>query len=163
MTYCPDDYDKNLCLKPSFGLFVILVLGVKDLLLVVIPPLAQFKSKSTALDYLSELVQPEMFLADLAVLIVWMALINRNPEASHFWRRIWLSGRTILAGAFLFQAIVLGLEIVIDLEPKSFVLRRIDMPLVATLAVVIGCVIGVLFSQRIKDTFKDWPEKKSSD
>ena len=163
MTYSPDDYDKNLCLKPSFGLFVILVLGVKDLLLVVIPPLAQFKSKSTALDYLSELVQPEMFLADLAVLIVLMALVNRRPESKQYWRRIWLSGRAILIGAFSFQAIVLAFEILSDLESKSFVLRRLDMPLVATFAVVIGCVMAVLSSQRIKDTFKDWPDKKLSD
>jgi len=31
------------------------------------------------------------------------------------------------------------------------------------LAVVIGCVMAVLLSQRIKDTFKDWPDIKSSD
>ena len=104
-----------------------------------------------------------MFLADLAVLVVWMALINRNPEAKYFWKRIWLSGRIILVGAFSFQAIVLVFEILSDLESKSFVLRRLDMPLVATFAVVIGCVMAVLFSQRIKDTFKDWPDKKLSD
>jgi len=161
--YTPDDFDKYSCLKPSFGLFLILFLGVKDLLLVVIPPLAQFKSKSTALDYLSELVQPEMFLADLAVLVVWMALINRRPEAKQYWRRIWSSGRAILIGAFSFQAIVLAFEILSNLESKSFVLRRLDMPLVTTLAVVIGCVMAVLLSQRIKDTFKDWPDIKSSD
>jgi len=160
--YTPDDYDKNLCLKPSFELYVILFFGIKDFLLVIIPAIASFKTKSTHLDYLSSLVQPEMFIADMMVIFVWLALINRRQGQNSLWMRIWNKGRMILAFSYSIQAVILAIEISMNVAKVPNWIKAIDFRLASLFAVTLFLLITLLRNKRIKETFLDWPEQKSA-
>jgi len=160
--YDPSAYDKNLCLKPSFGLYLTLVFGIKDFLLIILPALASFKSKSTNLDYLADLVQPEMFLADLVVIVVWLALLNRNPYAKVVWRNIWHKGRLILIVAFGIHAAMLLVEQLYAFNGVTNWQRGLDLKLIYLLVINLIFLANLLTSKRIKDTFADWPKKESA-
>ena len=160
--YDPAAYDKNLCLKPSFGLYLTLVFGIKDFLLVILPALASFKSKSTSLDYLANLVQPEMFIADLIVIVVWLALFNRNPDSKAVWKNIWSKGRLMLIVAFGIHAAILLVEQLYAFNGVSNWQRGLDLKLVYLLIINLIFLANLLTSQRIKDTFADWPRKESA-
>ena len=162
MNYSPEDYDKCLCLKPSFGLYLTLVFGIKDLLLVILPALASFKSKSTSLDYLADLVQPEMFIADLIVLVVWLALFNRNPDSKAVWKNIWSKGRLMLIVAFGIHAAILLVEQMYAFNAVANWQRALDLKIIYLLAINLIFLANLLTSQRIKDTFADWPQKESA-
>ena len=160
--YDPSAYDKNLCLKPSFGLYLTLVFGIKDFLLIILPALASFKSKSTSLDYLADLVQPEMFLADLMVILVWLALLNRDPNAKVLWRNVWSKGRLLLILAFSLHAAVLLGEQLYAINQVVNWQRALDIKLVYMLIINLIFLGNLLTSQRIKDTFADWPKRESA-
>ena len=160
--YDPSAYDKNLCLKPSFGLYLTLVFGIKDFLLIILPALASFKSKSTNLDYLADLVQPEMFLADLMVILVWLALLNRDPNAKVLWRNVWSKGRLLLILAFSLHAAVLLGEQLYAINQVVNWQRALDIKLVYMLIINLIFLGNLLTSQRIKDTFADWPKRESA-
>ena len=160
--YDPSDYDKSLCLKPSFGLYLTLIYGIKDFLLVILPALASFKSKSTSLDYLAGLVQPEMFVSDLIVIALWMALFNRNTEAKKIWQKIWSKGRVLLIAALGIQAIILLLEqlyLIVDVFNWQ---RALDVYLISLFVINFIFLVNLFTSRRIKDVFLDWPQKKSA-
>ena len=161
-TYDPSAYDKNLCLKPSFGLYFALIFGIKDFLLVILPAFASFKSNSTSLDYLADLVQPEMFLADLIVILVWLALLNRDPNAKVLWRNVWSKGRLLLILAFSLHAAVLLGERLYAINQVVNWQRALDLKLVYMFIINLIFLANLLTSQRIKDTFADWPKRESA-
>ena len=160
--YDPNAYTKELCLKPSFGLYLTLVFGVKDFLLVILPVLASFKSKSTSLDYLADLVQPEMFIADLIVIVVWLALFNRNPDSKAVWKNIWSKGRLMLIVAFGIHAAILLVEQLYAFNASANWQRALDLKIIYLLVINLIFLANLLTSQRIKDTFADWPKKESA-
>jgi len=159
MNYSPGDYDKYLCLKPSFALYLTLVFGVKDFLLVILPTLASFKSKATNLDYLASLVQPEMFITDMMVIAVWLALFNRNPDSNLLWKKIWLQGRLMLIAAFGLHALILLFEQLYVLYTLANWQRAIDIKMLYLLVVDAIFLANLLTSERISDTFPEWPKK----
>ena len=161
-TYDPSAYDKNLCLKPSFGLYLTLVFGIKDFLLIILPALASFKSRSTSLNYLADLVQPEMFITDLIVIVVWLALFNRNPDSKPVWKNIWSKGRLMLIVAFGIHAAILLGEQLYALNAVANWQRALDLKLVYLFVISLIFLANLLTSQRIKDTFADWPKKESA-
>lgn len=156
--YSPEDYNKHLCLKPSFGLYLTLVFGIKDFLLIILPVLASFKSKSTSLDYLADLVQPEMFIADLIVLVVWLALFNRNPNSKAVWKNIWPKGRLMLIVAYGIHAAILLVEQMYAFNAVTNWQRALDLKIIYLLIINLIFLANLLTSQRIKDTFADWPK-----
>ena len=162
MNYSPDDYDKYLCLKPSLGLYLTLVFGVKDFLLVILPALASIKSKGTSLDYLTGLVQPEMFITDMMVIVVWLALFNRNPDSKVLWRKIWLQGRLMLIVAFSLHALILLFEQLYALYTLANWQRAINIKILYLLVVDAIFLVNLLTSERIADTFSDWPKKNAN-
>jgi len=158
MNYSPEEYDKFFCLKPSFGLYLALVFGIKDFLLVILPAFASFKSNSTSLDYLAGLVQPEMFIADLIVILVWLALLNRSPNAKVVWKNIWSKGQLMLIVAFGIHAAILLVEQLYAFNAVANWQRALDLKLVYLLIINLIFIANLSTSQRIKDTFADWPK-----
>ena len=159
MSYSPEDYDKYFCLKPSFGLYLTLTFGIKDFLLIILPVLASLKSNSTSLDYLADLVQPEMFLADLIVIVVWLALLNREPNAKVLWRNVWSKGRLMLIVAFGIHAAILLVEQLYAFNGVSNWQKGLDLKLIYLLLINLIFLANLSTSQRIKDTFADWPKR----
>ena len=162
MNYSPEDYDKFFCLKPSFGLYLALIFGIKDFLLVILPAFASFKSNSTSLDYLAGLVQPEMFIADLMVIVVWLALFKRNPDSKVVWKNIWSKGRLMLVVAFGVHVAILLVEQLYAFNAVANWQRALDLKLVYLLIINLIFIANLSTSQRIKDTFADWPKKESA-
>ena len=162
MNYSPEDYDKFFCLKPSFGLYFALIFGIKDFLLVILPAFASFKSNSTSLDYLVGLVQPEMFIADLMVIVVWLALFKRNPDSKVVWKNIWSKGRLMLVVAFGVHVAILLVEQLYAFNAVANWQRALDLKLVYLLIINLIFIANLSTSQRIKDTFADWPKKESA-
>ena len=162
MNYSPEDYDKFFCLKPSFSLYLALIFGIKDFLLVILPAFASFKSNSTSLDYLAGLVQPEMFIADLMVIVVWLALFKRNPDSKVVWKNIWSKGRLMLIVAFGIHAAILLVEQMYAFNAVANWQRALDLKIIYLLAINLIFLANLLTSQRIKDTFADWPQKESA-
>ena len=160
MNYSPEHYDKFFCLKPSFGLYLALIFGIKDFLLVILPAFASFKSNSTSLDYLAGLVQPEMFIADLMVIVVWLALFKRNPDSKVVWKNIWLKGRLILVVAFSVHVAILLVEQLYAFNAVANWQRALDLKLVYLLIINLIFIANLSTSQRIKDTFEEWPVAK---
>jgi len=158
MNYSPEDYDKYFCLKPSFGLYLTLVFGIKDFLLIILPALASFKSNSTSLDYLAGLVQPEMFIADLIVILVWLALLNRSPNAKVVWKNIWSKGQLMLIVAFGIHAAILLVEQLYAFNAVANWQRGWDLKIIYLLVINLIFLANLLTSQRIKDTFTEWPK-----
>jgi len=158
MNYSPEDYDKFFCLKPSFGLYLALIFGIKDFLLVILPAFASFKSNSTSLDYLAGLVQPEMFIADLIVILVWLALLNRSPNAKVVWKNIWSKGQLMLIVAFGIHAAILLVEQLYAFNAVANWQRGWDLKIIYLLVINLIFLANLLTSQRIKDTFTEWPK-----
>jgi len=158
MNYSPEDYNKYFCLKPSFGLYLTLVFGIKDFLLIILPALASFKSNSTSLDYLAGLVQPEMFIADLIVILVWLALLNRSPNAKVVWKNIWSKGQLMLIVAFGIHAAILLVEQLYAFNAVANWQRGWDLKIIYLLVINLIFLANLLTSQRIKDTFTEWPK-----
>ena len=65
--YTPDDFDKNSCLKPSFGLYFAILFSMKDVVLIIVQVLSKLKANggSDRLAYFEDLVQPEMILVNI--------------------------------------------------------------------------------------------------
>jgi len=103
-----------------------------------------------------------MFIADMMVIFVWLALINRRQGQNGLWMRIWNKGRMILAFSYSIQAVILAIEISMSVANVSNSIKAIDFRLASLFAVTLFLLITLLRNKRIKETFLDWPEQKSA-
>ena len=157
--YSLDDFDKHSCLKPPLSLYVFFLIGMKNIILILLPAITSIKTRSSNLDYFRELVQPEMLIADLLVLVVFLSLIFRKPGAKEIWQKVWRKGRFILIAAFSYQlSIVLPYQLHKLAGPGRVWYHESDFIQLAIIAGYIVVLIGLIRSKRMKDTFADWPE-----
>lgn len=155
--YTPDDYDRYSSLKPSFGLYLTLFFGIKNVLLILIPFVASIKRKVQHLDYLQDLVQPVMLVSDVIVLIVVIALIKRNPESNVFWKGVWQNGRLLINVALIYQLVMLGIQVLIEIGTDRYIQINTVMPMFYFMFITLLFILNLNTSKRIKDTFLDWP------
>ena len=137
-------------------MYVAMVFGIKDLLLIFFSILSSLFGLFSSLKYLNSFTRAEMLVPDFIVLLIWIALINRSPNAKFSgWKKIWINGRGLMFAAFLMQ---IALLLIAHLE--DFQDLRINLIVIFE---VILCVffLGYLFvSPRVKGVFSDWPELK---
>ena len=160
LKYTPDDFDKNFCLKPPVFLFFALLYGIKDLIFIIVPSVVSFVTKSSSLDYVENLIQPEMFVTDVLVLLVIISLVKRKDGAHNSWRMVWRYGRLILSLVFLlhFSIYIYGLS---ELDSVHRVMKHLDLKGISFSILDIVCLAYIFFSQHVKDTFNDWPSNKT--
>ena len=154
-------YDKYLSLKlsiPMWGAVLFLARPFVILLLSV----ANKKDRTGLLstfyhDPVSFAIDTFAALPALLVLIAWA---RHYPEASQPIRRIWAQGRLLLLLATLLNIASIFLPLLWNPD------LRMDIPELAKFAISAAILYMLIKSERVKDTFNDFPqpveEKKKS-
>jgi len=160
--YTPDDYDEYSCLKPSKGLYIAILFAMKDVVLIIVEALSKLKAKggTNRLEYFEQLVQPEMVVVNMLALLLFISLMKRKPTEQGLWKKISINGRKILLIALILHLVILGLEQVVSISEAYRWYKGISTPLFYMMFIDILFIAYVFTSQRIKDTFKEWPELK---
>ena len=159
------DYDKNLNLKVSFGLWLVILYLLRPYILM-ISTIRMGPGAGTVkgVDGLKQIIYPDDFsltlgiLATLPALLFVIAWTRRTPTAGGFVRNVWRNGVLMLSIAVLLNIVIIFVPIL------TGVISRIHM--LGWLQIILSLIVlaYLLFSQRVKDTFADFPaeEKKST-
>ena len=161
--YSFDEYDKYLCLKPPVELWLIVLYL---LLPFVIKPLtflfARRGGDITILKDIQNVLYPNdltlmlAFMASIPALIFAYAWTRRKPGASENVKKICRNGAVMLSATAIMNMIVIFVPLL------TGVLHRIHWSGWVQ-AGLLFVIIGYLHtSQRVKDTFSDFPKESSS-
>ena len=113
--------------------------------------------KSDSVSGLKDMVYPDGFehflgcLAAFPVIIVIIAYAKRKPGASDFIKKLWRNGANFLAAAAVFNIVALFVTL---MRGAYF---HITMFGWAQLIIAVSIIIFLYVSQRVKDTFADFP------
>lgn len=146
-------YDDNLCLKPPFMLWLVMLYLSRALVMPIVGTLTSTAGSSDMASWTRAQFGPETILSAAGALIVLLAALRRVPSASKLTRFIWANGR-----------IILGLSAIGDLALSIIDLRNnhsVDS-LPSTLLVVRATLdayflIYVFGSRRVGHVFSDFP------
>ena len=165
MNYTPDDYDEYSCLKPSKGLYIVILFAMKDVVLIIVEALSKLKAKGgpNRLEYFEQLVQPEMVIVNILALFVFISFMKRKPTEQGGWKKISAHGQKILILALGLHLVILGIEQAISISDAYRWDKGISTPLLYMMFVDILFIAYVVTSQRIKDVFRDWPAPITKD
>jgi len=157
--YTPDDYDQNMCLKPSFGMALTLFIGIRHIVMALVPIILEMRNSDSNMSFISDLASPIFIAGDLSALAVIIAWSRRMPNASKIWERIWRKGKLLLLVSFLIQAIAFTYLSVIPEISNLSSGKRLSLFPFYYLFLTLIFIYYISASQRIKDVFADWPQK----
>jgi len=151
--YAPSSYDHFFCLKPPVMMWIAVLYLSRALTLPIAMAIGSFSGVNDAAIHMARgLWSANTLLPSLIAALVLLAAFRRTPKASSLVRWIWARGRVLLAAA---AAIDLALSLVAPLRVGEIDDRTI-LALIA--ALVDGYfLIYILASQRIRDTFAEFP------
>jgi hypothetical protein len=160
--YSYNDYDKYLCLKAGFGLWLVVSFLLRPYILLV----SSFRmgpggSGLKGVGGLKDLVYPDDLslilgiLATIPVLIFLYAWIRREPGAPDLVRKAWRHGKLLLVASVL-----LGMVAVFVPVWTGFV-HKIQAAGWSQVSLSVIAVWYLQFSDRVNDTFRDFPEAKA--
>lgn len=146
-------YDKHLSLKisiPMWGAILFLARPFVILLLSV----ANKRDRTGLLDtfYHDPVALAIDTIAALPALLVIIAWARHRPEASQPIRRIWAQGRLLLLLGTLLNIVSVFLPLIWNPQ------LRMDVPELAKLAISLMILFMLIKSERVKDTFNDFPQ-----
>ena len=95
------------------------------------------------------------FLATIPVLLLIMVYMKRKPGASGWVRKIWHKGKQLLLATAVLNMIIIFIPFLMDLTHK------INMLGWGQLAIAAYIVFYLSTTQRVKDTFADFPKDES--
>ena len=156
--YSFPDYDKYLSLKLDFNVWLIIAYFLRPFILKVSTIQMGRGAKSDSVSRLKDMVYPDdfgffiAFLATIPILLLVFAYAKRKPGASRLVRKIWHNGRTLLIVTAVLNMIIIFVPFLMDLT------HRINMLGWAQLAIAIFIVYYLYTTQRVKDTFADFPK-----
>lgn len=149
--YPASAYDDNLCLKIGLGTWVVILFLIRPYVILVLS-LAN-KADRMGLVYLfypARAALPLAAAAALPTVLLLISWVKRKPGARASIRWIWQHGKV-----FLFISIFLNAGVA--LQPLLWDETKMNSTGWAQLAACILIVIYLLTSERVKDTFKDFP------
>ena len=155
--YTFSDYDKNVCLKPGFGFWIAIIYFLRPFILAISSVQMGRGYKNANVSGLKDMIYLDDFgffigcLAALPVIPVIIAYIKRNPEASDFIKKLWRNGVNFLTAAAVLNIIILFIP------PRTGASYHITTLGWTQLTIAVGIIIFLNTSQRIKDTFADFP------
>lgn len=155
--YSFSDYDKNVCLKLNFGMWLVIIYFLRPFILAISSVQMGRGNKSASVSGLKDMIYPDDFgffigcLAALPVIPVIVAYIKRKPGASDSIKKLWHNGTKFLTAAAILNIIV------IFAPPRAGASYHITTLGWVQLAIAVGIVIFLYTSQRVKDTFADFP------
>ena len=156
--YSFKDYDKNLSLKVGHGLWLIVLYLLHPYILL----FSTLLSRQSDAAGLKNMVYPDNFSLTLAILATIPALCfiyawtRRNPGASNIVQYIWRNGSMMLTLTALLNVATVFVPLLLDIKHKIHMIGW------AQLAISMMVIAYVQFSQRVKDTFADFPGEKES-
>ena len=159
--YSFNDYDKYMSLKPDFELWLIIVYFLRPFIMKVSTIQMGRGAKSGSVSGLKDLVYPNdfgffiAFLATIPVLLLIMVYMKRKPGASGWVRKIWHKGKQLLLATAVLNMVVIFIPFLMDLT------HRINMLGWGQLAIAAYIVFYLYTTQRVKDTFADFPKDES--
>ena len=137
-------YDKHSCLKPSLALVIATVFSCREFLLPLVPLAGALSGSSNDMNFLFAEHRSMVLLAQFPALLVFYAMIRRVPAGNAVARWIWKRGRLFLAASLLAD-----LCLAVWFGEGAGLLAR--------LALNAGIALYVLRSERVKDSFADFP------
>lgn len=159
--YSFNDYDKYMSLKLDFELWLIIVYFLRPFIMQVSTIQMGRGAKSDSVSGLKDLVYPNdfgfflAFLATIPVLLLIMVYIKRKPGASGWVRRIWHKGKQLLLATAVLNMIIIFIPFLMDLTHK------INMLGWGQLAIAAYIVFYLYTTQRVTDTFADFPKDEA--
>ena len=159
--YSFNDYDKYMSLKLDFELWLIIVYFLRPFIMKVSTIQMGRGAKSDSVSGLKDLVYPNdfgfflAFLATIPVLLLIVVYLKRKPGASGWVRKIWHKGKQLLLATAVFNMIIIFIPFLMDLTHK------INMLGWGQLAIAAYIVFYLYTTQRVKDTFADFPKDES--
>jgi len=153
------DYGKDMSLKVNLVLWLIILYFLRPFILKLSTiQRGRVGHKTTDVRLLKELVYPDdfgffiAFLSTIPVLILLFAFAKRKAGASELVRKIWKNGLTLLAITAVLNMVIIFVPFVIS---DTYGINMLGW---SQLAVAI-LILGYLYlSQRVKDTFADFPD-----
>lgn len=163
--YSFKDYDQHLSLKPSPGLWLVILYLLRPYI-ILLSSLRMGRGGGGGVqgaDGLKNIVYPDDFslalaiLATIPVMVFMYAWSRRKPGAKPLIKKLWRRGGLILTMA-------VALNILVVFVP---LLTMVSHKIVLTNWIQVGISVLIIwylhFSQRVKDTFADFPEEKKAE
>lgn len=156
--YSFSDYDKYMSLKPGLEVWLMIAYFLRPFILKISTIQMGRGAKSGSVSGLKDLVYPNdfgffiAFLATIPVLILVFAYAKRKPGASGLVRKIWHKGRMLLIVTAVLNLIIIFVPFLVDLT------YRINMLGWVQLAIAVYIIFYLYATQRVKDTFADFPK-----
>ena len=154
--YSFKDYDKHLSLKVCPELWLAILYFLHPYLLL----LSSFRSINPDAAALKSMIYPDDFSLAVAILATTPALCfiyawtRRSPGGSSLVKYIWRNGSMFLSLAALFNIATVLVPLLAGAGHKIHIVGW------AQLGISVVIIVYVQFSQRVKDTFADFPDEK---
>jgi hypothetical protein len=159
--YSFSDYDKYMSLKPNFEMWLMIVYFLRPFILKISTIQMGMGAKSDSVSGLKDMVYPNnfgffiAFAATIPVLLLLFAYVKRKPGASRLVHNIWHGGRILLVMTALLNVVIIFVPFVLDLT------HSINMLGWGQLAIALYIIFYLYTTQRVKDTFADFPKDDS--
>jgi hypothetical protein len=159
--YTFSDYDSYMSLKLNFEIWLIIVYFLRPFILEISTIQMGRGAKSDSVSGLKDMVYPDdfgffmAFAVTMPVLLLMFAYVKRKPGASRLVRKIWHGGRTLLVVTAGLNVVIIFVPFVLDLA------HSINMLGWGQLAVALYIIFYLFTTQRVKDTFADFPKDDS--
>ena len=156
-------YDKHMSLKLDSNMWLIMVYFLRPFIMKISTIQMGRGAKSDSVSGLKDLVYPNdfgfflAFIATMPVLILIFAYAKRKPGASELIQSIWRNGRNLLVVAAAVNIVVIFIPFFIHLT------HSINVYGWGQLAVAIGVIVYLYRSNRVSDTFADFPKESEAD
>jgi len=115
-------------------------------------------TKSDSVSGLKDLVYPNdfgfflAFVATIPVLMLLFSFVKRKPGAQEWVRKIWHNGKILLVVTAVLNVVIIFVPFMLDLT------HSINMLGWGQLAIALYIIFYLYTTQRVKDTFADFPK-----
>jgi len=162
--YSYKDYDKFLCLKVSTELWLVILYLLRPyVLLVSSVRMGRGGGGAEGVDSLKNMVYPDDFsltlgiLVTIPVLILLYGWVKRKPGAPDYVWKIWRHGAWLLITAAVLNIAIVLIPLLLGL------MHHIHLAGWVQVVLSLPIIVYLYFSQRVKDTFADFPVEQPVD
>ncbi len=151
------DFDKYLCLKLNSALWLVLLFLLRSYL-ILIASIVNRRDPMALINLIYEDRLPMSLsaFASIPSLLVVYAWVKRKPGAANPVRWIWNHGSLLLSGSALLNCFVVFLPVFMGLTHEISIIAWVQF------AIAVLIIIYLFTSQRVKDTFADFPDESTA-
>lgn len=150
--YPPEAYDANFCLRPSIAMWAAIAFLCRPYVVMIMSWANRHdRMQLIELIYSDRAAFALAALGAIPTLLLIIAYVQRRPSGGQTARRVWRHGRALLISS----ALINMAAALYHLLNRSVDVSNLDM---AQLFVSVLIVYYAVTSQRVKDTFNDFPD-----